>query len=552
MSSSFGECVTRMTTLAALTRVANQSFAERIAVVECTTGRQWTYRELEDIFNAVANVLHASGLVPGNNVAILGRNSVNMIAAEAGISQAGMVSVPINSFLSGPEIGWIIEHAEARALVFDAAMASRIQPIQGSLNCEQYYCYRSDEHDPIPAWSTSLTALVQTVGNSEYRCDISPAAPHRIMYTSGTTGRPKAVICPNEIIVGSIVAMLANQLRGIRETDCFLPSTPLSHFANGFFWASYCAGVRCVIADKFRVDEFCSAVAEYAVTHTAMTPTTVSMLAAHISENPAAASPLRDALHAIWYAGSPMPEALADEIDRLLGPVLHQQYGFTELLGAHPATAITQLSPRGHKMKPGSCGRVMPGAEVRIQAEDGREASAYEHGEIVVKASRYGGSYWKGEDAGSYRQGWIHSGDIGYFDEDGYFYLKARRGDMIISGGLNVYPSEVETVIRGHPSVRDCMVIGVEDSKWIEVPWAVVVPKHEPTATEEEEIIAFARATIAHYKAPKRILFADALPIGPSGKVLRRVARDHIKAKLRRGENVSRLLFESGFPSTNS
>jgi acyl-CoA synthetase (AMP-forming)/AMP-acid ligase II len=192
--------------------------------------------------------------------------------------------------------------------------------------------------------------------------------------------------------------------------------------------------------------------------------------------------------------------------------------------------AVTLLPAAWHRRKPGSSGRQCVGLVVRVFDDDGAELPPGEVGEIVVRCHGSVSGYWKPapEMQSAYRDGWIHTGDVGHFDEDGFLYVMDRKNDMIISGGLNVYPAEVESVLHEHPAVYQCAVVGVPDPEWIEVPCAVVVRSESHPAVGEEELIQFARERIAHFKAPKRVVFEEALPISAAGKILRRRLRERL------------------------
>jgi acyl-CoA synthetase (AMP-forming)/AMP-acid ligase II len=332
-------------------------------------------------------------------------------------------------------------------------------------------------------------------------------------------------------MVGCIVTALANQLHDVTPEDRMLVATPLTHVANNFFWAFFGRGASSYLLRQFRPDAFCRAVAEHGITHTFLAPTMVVMLLRHLREHPQDAAALRtSSLRALWYAGSPMPEAVALEAEDVLGSILNQQYGLTEQYASCPTMAVTQLPAPWHRRKLGSCGRAIVGTVVRVFDDEARELPPGELGEVVVRCQSSVAGYWRPEPGtdSAYRDGWIHTGDIGFMDEDGFLFVKDRKHDMIISGGLNVYPAEVEAVLHEHPAVYQCAVVGVPDPSWIEVPCAIVVRSDEGDGVEEGELIAFTRERIAHYKAPKKVVFADALPISANGKVLRRRLREQL------------------------
>jgi acyl-CoA synthetase (AMP-forming)/AMP-acid ligase II len=383
----------------------------------------------------------------------------------------------------------------------------------------------------VPEWAEPFSEGDWSDNDSDPAADVAPRDPQRIMYTSATTGNPKGVICPHEVMAGCIVTGLANQLNDVRTDDRLLVATPLTHVANNFFWTFFGRGASSYLMRQFRPEAFCAAVLEHGITHTFLAPTMIVTLLGHLRAEPDAAQALRDSsLRALWYAGSPIPEPVAREAEDVLGSILNQQYGLTEQYASCPTMAVTQLPASWHRRKLGSSGRQVVGLVVRVFDEDGAELPPGEPGEIVVRCHGSVAGYWKPapDTPGAYRDGWIHTGDLGYFDEDGFLYVKDRKNDMIISGGLNVYPAEVESVLHEHPGVFQCAVVGVPDPQWIEVPCAVVVRSEEHPDVDEGELIAFARERIAHFKAPKRVVFESSLPISAAGKILRRRVRERL------------------------
>lgn len=521
-----------MPALADLMRNAVRAYGTRPAVVDAGDGVTQTYRDFDGACNRVAHALRSLGLPPGAHVAILQRNSRHWVSYEGGLAKGGFVTVPLNVLLSAQEVLWLLNHSETRALIFSAQEAAMVDAIrERATTCRHFLCTPWDGAR-TPAWAIDLGRLLEDVPADDPSVEIAPAQPHRIMYTSATTGLPKGVIVPNQVFADSLLAALANQLHGLLPSDRFLVVTPLTHMAIGSFWPFFMRGSVNVIARHFTPEAFCRLVVAHRITHTILVPTMIIMLLRHLAEDPDALARLRGAaLKALWYAGSPIPVPVAREAERLLGPILNQQYGFTEMLSSHPSMAVTQLPAEWHASKPDSCGRPLVGSVVRVVDEAGKEVPVGELGEVVVKAHQAIGGYWKLPDGvvGAFRDGWIHSGDVGHFDEDGFLYIKDRKNDMIISGGLNVYPVEVENVLAEHPAVHQCAVVGIADQTWVEVPCAVVVRRTGSNA-DEGALIDFVRARLAHYKAPKRVVFVDALPTSAIGKVLKRQIREELKA----------------------
>lgn len=523
-----------MPVFADLIRGAVSTYGDAVAIVNQHTGTQFTYRELDVLLNRLGNALTDRGVTPGDHVAILQRNSHHWIVSEGALAKSGIVSVPLNTFLSPAELTWVINHAEAKVLIFDSEYAEAVDSIRSEVpGCKLFVCVPEPAAAPLPDWAVPLETLLAAGSTTDPAVVAKPDDPYCIAYTSATTGLPKGVICTNETRVGSVVTSLANQLNGLQRTDRFLVATPLTHVASGFFWAFFAQGCTSHIMRRYDAGKFCQAIAEHGITHSFLAPTMIISLLAHLDSSESAAQTLRDgSLAALWYAGSPIPADVARRAEERLGPILNQQYGLTELYGGFPAMAVTHLRADWHRKKAGSCGRPVIGSVVRVVDESGNTVSPGSSGEVVIQTLSRVSGYWnKPPDvAGAYKNGWIHTGDIGRFDDDGFLYIHDRKNDMIISGALNVYPAEVESVLLAHPAVQECAVVGLPDPTWVEVPCAVVVRKAGFAEVTEGDLIAFARARIAHYKAPKRVFFLPRLPLSSAGKILRRKVREDLSA----------------------
>lgn len=522
-----------MPILGELFRTSVRRHGNRVAVVDTSEQLAVTYRELDLVTNCIASVLLGLDINPGDHVAICARNSIYWIACEAALAKCGMVVIPINIYLSSSEVGWLLADSEARAVFFDEDQERTVaEALHEATRCEHAVRFPASGLS-APAWSKSLPSVAEALEMAMPDVDmiIKPAQPHRILYTSGTTGRPKGVICSNEITVGAVVTTLANQLHDLLPEDRLLITTPLTHVANSFFWPFFAFGCLTVLMRRYEPARFCEILKEHSITHSIMAPTLLADLANHLEENPSARQSVSEApIRAIWYAGSPMPAALSERAERLLGPVLNQQYGLTEMISGFPAVSITELRSEWHARKRQSCGRPILGAVVKAFGDDGHEVETGQVGEIAIMMQSKLGGYWRSpEGEGAYRGDWLFTGDLGWFDEDGFLYLHDRQTDMIVSGGLNVYPTEVENVLLSHPSVSACSVIGMADDRWIEVPWAVVVPG--TGQADPKQLIEFCRSKLAHFKCPKKIVVVAELPVSATGKILRRVLREQLSTR---------------------
>jgi len=491
-----------------------------IALIDTHANKSFSFTDMNSYFDKISHQVMASGLKAGDHAAIYQRNSYHWVAAEGGLAKQGIVIVPINIYLSGTEAAWVLDHSVSAAVFLDDETAAlldgsadkAIKPIL-RFNSESLSGISDEADGDVVDFKTNLS--------------INAASPYKIMYSSATTGVPKGIICPNGIMAGVVTGALANQLRDVESKDRLLIATPLTHVANSFFWAFFMRGASTVLMRRFDADEYCKQIIDNAVTHSFLVPTLLIDLINFLEENPGVVASLRSSsLRALWYAGSPIPPATAKRAESLLGPILNQQYGLTELYSGFPAMACTELRSAWHSKKPGSCGRSVTGCVIRIEGDNGNLARPGEPGEVIIRLQGAPAGYWSPPQSlhGAFRDGWIHTGDIGYLDEDEFLYVIDRKNDMIISGGLNIYPAEVEACIAEHPDVVQSAVVGVSDDRWVEVPIAAVVRRSDGTVSEEE-LIDFVRSKIAHYKCPKRIEFVEKLAVTSAGKVSRQKVR---------------------------
>lgn len=522
-----------------LIRTAISRHSTRPALVDSATDETYTYAQFGRLVYGMCEALAA--LEPGDRVAVCARNSVLWAATEAAVACSGLTLVPLNIYLSGGELAALLVDSGARALVFDRAQLPDVgTAIEGAPDCALRLMV-AEAGTKCPPWAQPLPSVADMLATDDAVVLPSRAAPdtvHRLLYTSATTGRAKGVPHENQMFVSSVMSTLANQLHSMQTGDVLLVTTPLTHVAHGFFWPFFVSGNLSVLMPHYDPATFCSLAVRHGATHVISAPTLLADLVLYLELHPSAREAIRSsALKAIWYAGSPIPGSLAERADEVLGPILNQQYGLTEALGGYPSSGSTALTAEWHAIKRGSCGRPFPGVVLRIVDERGVEQPAGVEGEVAILMQAGKGRYWSLPEGaeGSYRDGWLYSGDLGYLDEDGFLYLRDRRTDMIVSGGLNIYPTEVESVLLEHHSVASCAVVGVADDRWIEVPHAVVVPR-EGATIRPDELIAFTRDRIAHYKAPKAVHVVERLPVGATGKILRREVRALLAARVAQGE----------------
>ena len=476
-----------------------------------------TIAESVDRIARLAAALCGLGVQTGDRVGILALNSDRYLEYFYAVPWMGAVVNPANVRWSSAEIAYSLADSDTRVLFVDDTFAPMIPALQ-----EQFpglgaviYCGDGDLPDSTLSYETLIAAH-------------SPAEDTRtgggdllgVFYTGGTTGHPKGVMLShNNLLTSSLGSLASGQF--VTPGGRLLHTAPLFHLAGIAAWAAGClVGATHVIVPSFSTAAVLKAIGEHRITDALLVPTMIQMLV----DDPAAADyDLSSLLHLI-YGASPISEAVLDRARAVFPAVgFTQAYGMTEL-----APVATLLTPADHH-DPGlrrSAGRAAPHVEVRITDADGREVPRGEVGEVVVRGDNVMLGYWNRPDetAAAVQDGWMHTGDGGRMDDDGYLFIVDRIKDMIITGGENVYSAEVENALAKHPAVAAVAVIGVPDPDWGERVHAVVVLLPGQKATEEQ-LRAHCKALVAGYRAPRSVEFVDAMPMSGAGKILKRELR---------------------------
>lgn len=485
-------------------------------------GRATSYAQLNDRSNKVANGLIAAGIRPGDRVAYLGKNSDHYFELLLGCVKAGAVMTPVNCRLAAPEIAYIVADAAAKALFVGREFVDLLISIEpttrsvklvaamelqapGLLRYEDWRDAHSDR-DPGIEIASDETALQ--------------------LYTSGTTGRPKGAMLSHRALIGMrrCIALADFEWNRWTPDDVGLLAMPVGHIAGtGWGITSLYNGAMSVIAREFNPRDVLEYVERDRISKLFLVPAALQI----VVRDPRARSTDYSRLKCIYYGASPIPLELLRECMDVFGCGFAQQYGMTETCGT-----IIVLPPEDHNLEGSprmrSAGKPLPRVEVSILDERGMAVPVRTIGEIATRSIANMSGYWNLPEATGAvlsPDGWLRTGDAGFMDEDGYIYIHDRVKDLIISGGENIYPAEVENAIFGHPGVADVAVIGVPDDKWGEAVKALVVRKAGSSASATD-IIAWARQRIAHFKAPKSVDFVETLPRNPSGKILRRELRE--------------------------
>lgn len=491
---------------------------ERPALI-FSDGTRISYGELGARVNQVAHGLRALGLEKGDNVAIVLANEPAWLETILATLQLGMYLTPINWHLTGPEIAYIVEDSEAKIFIAGAEFAEACRKAADELN-----------FDPARLFTTgSIEGFRPFAEIWEGRPESDPdeRAPGQMMnYTSGTTGRPKGVRRPigaGTPEEGALASVALLQLFEIPFGEgVYLSPGPLYHTAPGAFaLASLHTGQTVVVMNKWDPETALALIEKHRVTFTHMVPTMFHRLIELPEEVRKQAD--TSSLTCVLHAAAPCPVPLKHRMIEWWGPIIHEYYGATEGGGA-------KIGPREWLEHPGSVGRPWPGAEIHILDDEGSELPAGEIGTIYMKSARAGFEYFKDKEktARAMRGDLFTVGDMGYVDEEGRLYLCDRKTDMIISGGVNIYPAEVEAVLSMHPKVHDVAVFGIPDEDWGERVHAVVEPAKGESAGEAlaAELMDFAKERLARYKLPRAIDFEADLPRQPSGKLYKRLIKE--------------------------
>lgn len=471
--------------------------------------RTWTYAELQQRVEAMAAVLAAQGLKAGDRVGYLGFNHPLFLVALHACARLNAIFVPLNFRLSGPEIAFIAEDAGLRVLLADAAHRPVVDGIRDGLRCP---CYLALDGE-APGWE-ALPALDRPAAAVPAEQTTAPDDVALIMYTSGTTGHPKgAMLTHGNFWTNNLNGILSN---GLRCEDVVLNFAPLFHVGGlcSVSMPAMQAGAHLVLHRAWDAEAVMHDIARHRVSVTFAVPSMLLFMSQHPGFGAADLSSLRT----IAVGGAPMPLPLLQRYAERGIPV-NQGFGMTET-----TATVSLLIPERSIDKLGSCGTPALLTEVCLKDYEGRLITEpHQRGELCIRGGNVMRGYWNRPDATAAAfddEGWFHSGDVAYVDEDGFYFICDRLKDMVISGGENVYPAEVESVLYRHPAVAEVAVIGAPDERWGERVVAVAALKPGEQLTLEA-LQAFARQELAGYKLPRELRIVDALPRNPTGKVLK-------------------------------
>lgn len=460
------------------------------------------FSELDRLAVGASRGFQNLGVLAGQRVAVLSGNSLEFVLAVHALPKLGGILVPLNVRLSEPELAWQLADVGASLLLYDEANEERAWRL-------------AKELPQVRAVPLKELASPKEATSPDEGATIRLSGVHSILYTSGTTGTPKGAMLTFGNHFFNAMGSLLNL--GVMEEDCWLANLPLYH-VGGLSILLRCAiyGIPAIVHAGFDPEATNRSIEEEGVT---MLSVVAVMLRRILDKRGGRAFPSN--LRCILAGGGPVPTSILEDAQRLGAPVI-QTYGLTEA-----ASQVTTLSNEDVLKRQGSAGKPLFFTEVSIQDASGRILDAGQEGEILVRGPVVMAGYFEKpkETAEALRGGWLHTGDIGFCDPEGYLYVLDRRCDLILSGGENVYPAEVEAALLAHPSVLEAGVVGVPDTRWGQAVAASVVIR-DGAPVDEAEIKAFLKERLATYKLPARVRFVETLPRNASGKLLRHKLRE--------------------------
>ena len=499
-----------MYTMGDIIRCSARSYPGRTAVV--FEGTSLTYRELNERVNRLCSALRARGIDKKDRVAVLSENTHKYLEVYFAAGKLGVSVTPLNFRLADPELRHILDDSESTVLIAGDGYEDRARQMAGGLPRIRSLISMDNGADGFEHYED----LLASGSTAEPDCTVDEEDLAILMYTGGTTGFPKGVMMTHRALLMAFTgAALSFSFTG-RDTTCFV--LPLFHVS---FWPAFAhllVAAKVAIIRRPDLDGILALIQQERCTHINAVPTLYNWMLQRVGPRASDLSTLR----LITYAGSPFPPELLKKCIQTLGPKFAQGYGMTECIGG-TMLPVEDHDPDGRPGLLASAGKPFPGVDVTILGEGGERLPTGEIGEIALRGKCVMKGYWKNPalTASTLRDGWYHTGDMGYLDEEGYLFLVDRKADMIITGGENVYPKEVEDVLYQHPAVAMAVVVSAPDAKWGERVQAVVTVK-PGQKLEGEELIAHCKARLAGYKCPKKVDVWDALPTSPVGKILRK------------------------------
>lgn len=462
--------------------------------------QDYSFKEFYDLSYNLAGHLQSQGVRKGDYVSVLLRNHIDTAIILFSLQLIGGVSVILNNRLTAEELSWQINDSNSKLFITEQKFSKKLT----TLNL----------HIPT-VWKEEVGSSPFEEPNIQEEIHLNDVCT--IMYTSGTTGNPKGVLQTYGNHWWSATGSALNL--GLREDDCWLCSVPLFHISGfSILMRSIVYGMRIILFETFHEKRIMRVIMEEKVTIMSVVTTMLSRILESLEDKR-----LPSHFRCMLLGGGPAPLSLLEQCVEKEIPV-YQSYGMTET-----SSQIVTLSPEYSISKLGSAGKALFPSQLKIIDSNGKEVATLQSGEIVVKGPNVTAGYLNRKEDEIFTNGWLKTGDIGYLDAEGFLYVQDRRSDLIISGGENIYPAEIEGVLTSHPKIMDAGVIGISDESWGQVPVAFVMQKEQ---VSEEEIITFCSNKLAKYKLPKKVLFIDFIPRNASRKLLRKELRSMYESEM--------------------
>ena len=499
-----------------------QALAQPDGLALVSGAKRFTWRTLDERTHRLADGLYRLGVRNGDRVGVLLHNTHEHVECGVALALLGATSVEIGYRLKAKEVAYMLADSEARALVFADTHTALVEEVLAETpSLPREACVVAGDASPRPAGFKRFEDVLATGDAAGPPLAEGESQGGIMVYTSGTTGRPKGADRRiRDTGFGPILNFIADL--PMRHDERHLVVCPLYHSMAQFFTTIHLAmGCTVLLLDRFDPELLLSTIERERITSMTLVPTMWRRLLSIGA--PAIRRHDLSSLRWLMSGSAPLPTELAGRIEDTFGPLLYNFYGATE------SGVVTLARPGEHTARPGTIGRLVRGSSVRLLDPDGRPVPEGEVGEIWVSSRMVIGGYFRNAaaTAAASREGFFSVGDLGRRDADGYYYLADRKHDMVISGGVNIYPLEIEQRLHAHPAVSDCAVVGYPDPDWGESLAAFVV-LHPGAAATDGDLAAFITAELADFKRPRRFLFIDELPRNPTGKVLRRELRERL------------------------
>ncbi|MBA2702284.1 MAG: long-chain fatty acid--CoA ligase [Blastocatellia bacterium] len=481
---------------------------EKVFLCSESDGRRFSYEQFEQTVNRVSRLLQSHGVGKGDVVGLLLPNGAEYIIAYYACWTIGALAGPVNKLLKEEEISFVLNNSEAKTILIHSEFQPRLDNIRKDLPHLNSVIVFDDEAHATQDFANSIST-------SSSLPDIHPDDEAIIIYTSGTTGKPKGCLLTH----GNLIANARQISKWLHFTkdDRLLSIMPLFHMnaVSVTTMSALYAGGSTVISPRFSASRFWQIISDYEITSFGSVATMLSMLLSTYPDG-VPTGLKTDQLRFAMCGSAPVPAEVMQRFEETFNCLVIEGYGLSE------STCRSTFNPPDKRRRAGSCG-IPIGNEMRVVDEEDNEVLDGELGEIVMRGENILKGYYRNQEAtaAAFRNGWFHTGDVGYRDGEGFFYIVDRKSDMIIRGGENIYPREIDEVLYQHPAVAAAATIGVPDQLYGEDVAAFVVLK-EGKAAREEELIAYCRERLADYKSPKTIRIVESIPKGPTGKLLKR------------------------------